>query len=154
MIGRSITLVMLIFITSMLTIARAQSPFPDPQTSPQANTSEVACANEFQSLRDEAERRGQLVKAASARHVSAAETCKLLGYLGGAEVRMIKYLEANVAARCKISSDTISQFMTAHKSTERMVAKVCAAASVRGLPLDCCVASDFGDPVLFPSGRR
>jgi hypothetical protein len=157
MIGRLITPVMLIFLASLSAIARAQGPFPEPQTGPQTTAPSpsppVACADDLLPLREEAERRGQLAKAAGARHASAAEHCKLLGNLVAAEVRMIKYVEANPAT-CGISPNTLAQFRAAYETTQRMQAKACAAASVGNLPLDCCVVTDFGDPVLFPSGRR
>ena len=52
-------------------------------------------------LREEAEKRGKLIKAASDRHAPPDEACKLIGNFGQAEVKMIKYVETN-AAKCGI----------------------------------------------------
>ena len=52
-------------------------------------------------LREEAEKRGKMIKAASERHAAPDEACKLIENFGQAEVKMIKYVETN-AAKCGI----------------------------------------------------
>src|SRR5579859_1142972 len=89
-----------------------------------------ACRKEFLPLRSEAERRGQLVRAAGDRHAPASEACKLMGDFRAAEVKMMKYVEAN-SASCGIPSNVLSQLKTGHESTERMLAKVCAAVDAK-----------------------
>ena len=49
---------------------------------------------EFVPLREEAEKRGKLIKAASERHAPPDEACKLIGNFGQAEIKMIKYVES------------------------------------------------------------
>jgi len=86
-----------------------------------------ACMKGFVPLREEAEKRGKLIKAASERHAPPDEACKLIGNYGQAEVKMIKYVEAN-AAKCGIPPQIAEQLKGGHKNTESMRTKVCAAA--------------------------
>ena len=84
----------------------------------------------FAPLREEAEKRGKLIKAASERHASPVEACKLIGSFGQAEIKMIQYIEAN-AERCGIAPQTAEQFKNGHKNTEKMQKQVCAMAQRR-----------------------
>jgi hypothetical protein len=93
---------------------------------PSAGSSD-ACMKGFMPLREEAEKRGKLIKAASDRHAPPDEACKLIGNFGQAEVKMIKYIEAN-SAKCGIPPQIGDQLKTGHKNTEAMLKKVCAAA--------------------------
>jgi hypothetical protein len=85
------------------------------------------CMKGFVPLREEAEKRGKLIKAASDRHASADEACKLIGNFGQAEVNMIRYVESH-AAKCGIPQQVSEQLKTGHKNTEIMQKKVCSVA--------------------------
>lgn len=85
------------------------------------------CMNGFVPLREEAEKRGKLIKAASDRHAPPDEACKLIGNFGQAEIKMIKYIETN-AAKCGIPAQIADQLKAGHKNTEAMQKKVCAVA--------------------------
>jgi hypothetical protein len=85
------------------------------------------CMNGFVPLRDEAEKRGKLIKAASDRHAPPEEACKLIGNFGQAELKMIKYVEGH-AAKCGIPAQIAEQLKTGHKNTETMQKKVCQVA--------------------------
>ena len=82
---------------------------------------------EFMPLREDAEKRGKLIKAASDRHAPPEEACKLIENFGQAETKMIKYVEAN-AAKCGIPPQVADQLKTGHKNTEGMQKKVCDVA--------------------------
>ena len=56
---------------------------------------------EFLPLREEAEKRGKLLKAASDRHASAEEACKLIKNFGVAENKMLSYVETH-STKCGI----------------------------------------------------
>jgi hypothetical protein len=86
-----------------------------------------ACMKEFVPLREAAEKRGKLIKAASERHAGPDVACKLIGNFGEAEIKMIKYIEAN-SAKCGIPPQIADQLKAGHKNTEGMQKKVCAAA--------------------------
>ncbi len=82
-------------------------------------------------LREEAERRGKLVKAASDSHASAGEACKLIGSFSQVEMKLIKYVETH-AAQCEIPVQVTDQLRNGHKNTENMQQKVCAMAQQQG----------------------
>jgi hypothetical protein len=86
-----------------------------------------ACMKAFMPLREEAEKRGKLIKAASDRHAPPDEACKLIGNFGQAEIKMMKYIEAN-ATKCGIPPQIGDQLKAGHKNTEAMQKKVCAVA--------------------------
>jgi hypothetical protein len=81
----------------------------------------------FVPLREEAEKRGKLIKAASDRHAPPDEACKLIGNFGLAEIKMIKYVETH-AAKCGIPPQISDQLKAGHKNTESMQKKVCQVA--------------------------
>jgi hypothetical protein len=98
---------------------------PAPPTQ-QAGPSED-CMKGFLPLREDAEKRGKLIKAASERHAAPDEACKLIANFSQSEARMIKYVEAH-AAKCGIPSQVADQLKTGHKNTDNMQQKVCAVA--------------------------
>jgi hypothetical protein len=81
----------------------------------------------FVPLREEAEKRGKLIKAASDRHAMPDEACKLIGNFSQAELKMIKFVEAN-GAKCGIPPQIGAQMKDGHKNTEAMQKKVCTVA--------------------------
>jgi len=105
--------------------APVSSGFSGPP--PQASGAADACMKGFVPLREEAERRGKLIKAASDRKAPPDEACKLIGNFGQAELKMIKYVETN-SAKCGIPPEIAEQLRTGHKNTEKMQNQVCAVA--------------------------
>lgn len=99
--------------------------FGAPQGGPPPGAED--CMKEFMPLRKEAERRGNMIKAASDRRAPAAEACKLIGNFSQAEVKMIKYVQAN-QQKCGIPPQVADQLRNGHKNTEKMQKQVCAAA--------------------------
>ena len=81
----------------------------------------------FAPLREEAEKRGKLIKAASERHASPDEACKLIGQCSQAELKMMKYLDAN-SAECGASPQIAEKLRIGHKNTEAAEIKVGAVA--------------------------
>ena len=112
----------------------APSPFPSQGAAPfggapQGPTSGAsdACMKGFVPLRQEAEKRGKMIKAASDRKAPPDEACKLIGNYSAAEVKMIKYVEAN-AQKCGIPQQIADQLKAGHKQTEGLQQKVCGVA--------------------------
>jgi hypothetical protein len=105
------------------------SAFSRPPTPPsqQAGGPPADCMKEFVPMREEAEKRGKLIKTASERHASAEEACKLIGNFGQAEIKMIKYVESH-SAKCGIPPQVADQLKAGHKNTEDMQKKVCNVA--------------------------
>lgn len=85
------------------------------------------CMKAFVPLREEAEKRGKAIKAASDRHAPPDEACKLIRNFSQAEVKMIKYIESH-AAKCGIPPQISDQMKSGHKNTESMQTKVCNVA--------------------------
>ena len=85
------------------------------------------CRSGFAPLREEAERRGKLIKAASERHAPPGEACTLIGNFAQAEIKMIEYVESH-AAECELTPQLVDQLKTGHKNTETMRLKICAVA--------------------------
>ena len=122
-------------------VGAAPSPFPSTGAAPitgaafergpappsQAGGPPDDCMKKFMPLREEAEKRGKLIKAAGDRKASPDEACKLIGNFGQAEIKMIKFVETN-AARCGIPPQVADQMKNGHKNTEAMQKKVCAVA--------------------------
>jgi len=101
------------------------SPFAAPPTQTGAVDE---CMKQFLPLREEAEKRGKLIKAASDKHATPDEACKLIGNFAQAEVKMLKYVETN-ATRCGIPPQISEQLKRGHQGTETLQKKVCAAAA-------------------------
>jgi hypothetical protein len=99
-----------------------RAPAPPSQAGPSEE-----CMKGFIPLREEAEKRGKLIKAASERHAAPDEACKLIGNFAQSESKMIKYVESH-AAKCGIPPQIADQLKTGHKNTEGMQQKVCAVA--------------------------
>ena len=115
----------------------APSAFPSAGAPPVGGFSQPAqqagppggedCMKEFMPMRQEAEKRGSLIKAASARHAPPQEACKLIGNFAQSEIKMIKFVETN-ARKCGIPSNVGEQMKAGHKNTEKMMQQVCNAA--------------------------
>ncbi|MDB5484814.1 MAG: hypothetical protein JWR73_2403 [Tardiphaga sp.] len=98
---------------------------PGPQAGPPPGAED--CMKGFVPLREDAEKRGNLIKAASARRAPPDEACKLIGNFAQAEIKMIKYVETN-ARKCGIPSSVADQLKNGHKNTSKMQAQVCNVA--------------------------
>ena len=102
-----------------------RGPAPPSQAGPPEE-----CMKGFIPLREDAEKRGKMIKAASDRHAPPDEACKLIGNFGKAEIKMIAYVESH-AAKCGIPPQISDQLKSGHKHTEEMQQKVCAVAQQR-----------------------
>jgi hypothetical protein len=96
----------------------------------QAGSRSDACTNGFAPLREEAEKRAKLVKAASDRKAPPDEACKLIGNFGQAELKMIKYVETN-SAKCGIPPQIAERLRTGHRNTDKIQKQVCTMAQRR-----------------------
>jgi hypothetical protein len=99
---------------------------PPPAAGPSQAAGE-ACMKEFMPLREEAEKRGKMIKAASDRHAGPDEACKLIKNYSQAEVKMLNYVQSH-QAKCGIPSQIGDQLKAGHKNTEALEVKVCNVA--------------------------
>jgi hypothetical protein len=113
--------------------ASGAAPFPGggfggpPPGAPTSQAAVEECMKGFIPLREEAEKRGKMIKAASDRHATPVEACKLIENFSQAEMKMIKYVESR-AAKCGIPAQVADQLKGGHKNTESMQQKVCNVA--------------------------
>ena len=103
------------------------SAFERAPAPPSQSAGADECMKGFVPLREEAEKRGKLIKAAGERHAPPDEACKLITNFGQAEIKMINYVEKR-AAKCGIPPQVADQLKTGHKNTENMQKKVCGFA--------------------------
>ncbi len=108
-----------------------------------------ACMKDFIPLREEAEKRGKLIKAASDRHAAPDEACKLIGNFGQSEIKMIKFIESH-ATRCGIPAQVAAQLKNGHKNTEILQKKVCAVASQPRGPAGPSLSEVLGSSAAMP----
>jgi hypothetical protein len=121
---------------------------------PQAGGGADACMKGFVPLREEAEKRGKMIKAASDRKASPDEACKLIGNFGQAELKMIKYVETN-SAKCGIPAQIADQLRNGHKNTEKMQKQVCGMAAqvqARG-PAGPSLSEVLGSSAALPEAQ-
>ena len=129
----------------------APSPFPSAGAAPLAGGRSAAfspapptagpsdaCMKGFLPLREETEKRGKLIKAASDRHAPPDEACKLIGNYSKAELTMLAYVKKN-SEKCGIPPQIAEQLQAGHKNTE-----IDAAEGLRG--------GAAGGPARAPAG--
>jgi hypothetical protein len=85
------------------------------------------CMKQFMLLREDAQKRGNMIKAAGDRHAAPDEACKLIKNFAQAEVGMLNYVEAH-ATKCGIPSQVADQLKAGHKNTEALQTRVCNIA--------------------------
>jgi hypothetical protein len=121
--------------------ALAQSAFPAPLPGQDATigppsapplsgiapATASACMKDFIPLREDAEKKGKMIKAAGDRHAGPEESCKLIKDYSAAEVKMIEYVERN-SANCGIRAQVSDQLKAGHKNTEGLAQRVCSLA--------------------------
>lgn len=115
--------------------ALADGALPAPAAGPAATPSAPAaggytpppgCLSDFAPLRDETLLRGRLVRAASERHVPAAEACRLVHDYELAQTRMIDFAVSH-AESCGIPARITDQLRAGHDSTVTLLKKVCTS---------------------------
>ena len=128
---------------------------PGPQSQPQGPGGAAdACMKGFLPLREEAERRGKMIKAASDRKAPPDEACKLIRNFGQAELKMIAYVQTN-SAKCGIPPQIADQLKNGHKNTEKMQTQVCNVAqqaATRG-PAGPSLSEVLGSSAALPEAQ-
>lgn len=89
-----------------------------------------ACMKEFLPMREDAEKKAKMIKAASDRKAPPDEACKLLANFDAAQVRMLKFVTSN-AAKCGIPPQIADQLKAGHANVDKMKTMVCKVAEQR-----------------------
>jgi hypothetical protein len=109
----------------------AASPFDQPAAPfGQPQQQEPPCLKAFAPLRDDAAKKAHAIQQASARKASAQEACGLFNIFVAAELKMIKYAQAN-AAGCGIPAQAINEMKSSHEQAIQIRTKVCQAAKMQ-----------------------
>jgi hypothetical protein len=121
-----------------------------PMGPPRGGGPSEACTKGFVPLREEAEKRGKLIKAASERHAQPEEACKLIKSYSQAELAMMKFVKTNTE-KCGIPAEISEQMKKGHAGTEAMLGKVCGAAEAgnRG-PAGPSLSEVLGSAAVLP----
>jgi hypothetical protein len=149
MVNRLSVPLMLVVLAAGAGAAFAQGAFPAPlpggyatdPSAPKANLGgssplspggiaacvSSACSRGFAPLREDAEKKGKLIKEAANRRAPPDEACKLIKSYGAAEVKLIDYVETNTP-RCGIPAQVADQLRAGHENTEALQNRVCVIA--------------------------
>ena len=116
------------------------------------------CMGPFTKLRNEAEKRANLIRAASQRKAPPQEACRLIGDFANAEMKLISFVKSK-AQTCGIPPTVGQQMSQAHAKTEQLRRNVCAAANgaPQGGPAPAPSLSEaIGSPVVpeAPTAKR
>lgn len=88
------------------------------------------CMRQFGPLREEAQRRAGLIKAASERKAPAQEACKLITSFVQAESKLVSFMTSKQSA-CGIPAEIPKQMKAGHARTLELRKNVCAAATAQ-----------------------
>lgn len=127
--------------------AAAQFQQPPQQQQP------PPCVTNFFKLRDDATQKAEAIKAASNRHASPAEACKLFNVFSAAEEKMIKYAVDNTTW-CGIPPQVVEGLKKSHARTIEIRAKVCRAAAAPPRPAGPSLSDAFSAPITDSSNIR
>ena len=86
------------------------------------------CLTAFLPLREEAEKRAGVLKAAIGRKAPQPELCALFKNFSEAEAKVVKYATTN-QAQCNIPSEAVQQMKGNHGKTVQIRDRVCSAAA-------------------------
>jgi hypothetical protein len=118
--------------TGMVTIAPGPSMGAPPGMPPPGGQA-PPCIGEFLPLRQDAEKRAGLLKAAAARKASREEVCKLFTSFAAAEGKMLKFLQTHQSS-CGIPAEAVTQVKGNHEGTLRTRQQVCSADATPARP--------------------
>jgi hypothetical protein len=110
--------------------ARAAPPAGPPGAPPGAQQ-EPPCFKEFLSLREEAQKKASLIKAAQDRTPTPTreEMCKVVKTFAAAEAKVIKFVTDNQAS-CGIPGEAVTQMKAGQAQTVKFRTAVCSAGPV------------------------
>jgi hypothetical protein len=100
---------------------------------PGAPAQEPPCFKDFMPLRQDAEKRAGLIRAAAERKASRPEVCRLFKNFAVSEAKVVKFVTAN-QTQCHIPPEAVVQMKSNHDRTIKTRDNVCAAGAAGGAP--------------------
>lgn len=141
-LGHAIPLATLLVLTSAV---GAAAQFQQQQQQP-------PCFNEFMPLRNDAEKHGKAIEAASKRKAPREEVCTLFKRFATAEAKYVKYAETN-ATWCGIPAEAVKQMKSNHAQTLKIRGQVCAVAAAPK-PRGPTLGDALGTTPMVPSASN
>ncbi len=133
-----------LLIVGALSLAAVMPAPAQPLPSPPAQ--EPPCLKQFVKLRSEAEKKAAAIKAASERHATAQEACRLFNAFSAAEAKMIKYA-VDSGVWCDIPDQALAEMKKAHEHTETLRARICQVAAAPPRPAGPTLSESLSAPV-------
>jgi len=93
-----------------------------------ARPQEPPCFKEFTPIREEAQKRAEVLKAAMQKKVPREEACTLIKSFSAAEAKVVKFITTN-AQSCGIPPQAVTAMKSNHDRTVKMETQVCSTAS-------------------------
>lgn len=125
------------------------------QAAPPAQQQEPPCVKEFFRLRDDAEKRGQAIKAANERKAPPSEACQLFGAFVAAQSKMLKYASENTVW-CGIPPqvvDNLKQSVSRMSEVRNRICQAAASPAARPPSLSDALSSPIPDSNNIKTGR-
>ena len=124
------------------------SPVPNPANrgpagSPQAGAAPPEVCLQFPPIRDQAEKDGTAIKAASDRKAAREEVCTLFTRFVASEGKMMRFLETH-RTTCGVPPDAIKHVRGQHAKSQQIRKQVCSAGPAGGPSL----SDALGGPAL------
>lgn len=110
----------------------APPPMAAPSPQPGFGNQPPPCVAEFMKLRDETQKRAEILKAAGERKPSREEMCKQIQGYAAVEGKWAKYAKDHVA-NCGIPKEIVQQIQTAHARTLAARKNVCSGGPQPGV---------------------
>jgi hypothetical protein len=105
-------------------------PPPGTRMAP-PNPADDPCYRDFMPLRQEAEKRGGLIKAANERKAPRAEFCKLFKNFAVAQHKMVNFITENQAT-CRIPDEAVKNIKAGYDHTLKIRDQACASGPAAG----------------------
>jgi hypothetical protein len=145
-LGYALPLAAALLVTGITGAAAQFAPPPAQQQPP--------CFREFMPLRNEAEKRGNAIQAASKRKAPREEICGLFKRFAEAEAKYVKYAETN-STWCGIPAEAVKQMKASHSHTLKIRHQVCNVAAAPARPRGPSLGEALGTTAVpSPSTTR
>jgi hypothetical protein len=109
------------------------APPPGAQGRPGPGQEPPTCIRDFVPLRDEAQKRGNLIQAAATRKAPRQEVCQLFKNFEASEAKVVKFVTAN-QAQCQIPQEAVTTLKTNHDRTIKTRTQICADGPMGAAP--------------------
>jgi hypothetical protein len=126
-----ILLIAALLATAAPATAQTFQPAPSQgfgQPAPPMQQQQPPCMNDFVRLRTDTEKKAAAVRAASERHATPQEACKLFNVFIAAEDAMIKFIKDN-SSWCGIPPQVLTQMQQGHVAASGVRTRVCQLAA-------------------------